>query len=112
MEIAVNTRRMANSSSKTDRKITNNKLYDSFDIIVEREKPIKEREDVVKSLENDTKFHQATTKSPQIEMKKLPAQTEIVSIYEERIHQLEEQLNAKRNEEVSNETWNLFKLFK
>lgn len=94
METTLNAGKKTNSSLQTDLKESINKIYDLREIIVELEKQIKEKDNMVKSLESDIECQKSASDSLQAEMKKLLTQTEIAPTYEEKIHELEEQLES------------------
>lgn len=94
LETALNASKKANSSLQTDLKESISKIYDLREIIVELEKQIKEKDNIVKSLENDIDCQKTTNESLQTEVKSLLSQSEIAPTYEEKIHQLEEQLES------------------
>lgn len=94
METALTDSKKVNSSLQTDLKESISKIFDLREIIVELEKQIKEKDNLVKSLEDDIECQKTTTESLQVEMKNLLTQTEVTPTYEEKIHQLEEQLES------------------
>lgn len=77
-----------------DLKESINKIYDLREIIVELEKQIKEKDNIVKALENDIDCQKITNDSLQTEMKDLLSQSQITPTYEEKIQELEEQLES------------------
>lgn len=94
MEVALSSSKKTNASLQTDLKESINKIYDLREIIVELEKQIKEKDNTIKTLESDIECQKSTADSLQAEMKRLFTQTEITPTYEEKIHQLEEQLES------------------
>ncbi|XP_031624937.1 pericentrin isoform X2 [Contarinia nasturtii] len=94
LEAALNSNKKTNAGLQTDLKESINKIYDLREIIVELEKQIKEKDNMVKALENDIDCQKTTNESLQTEMKSLLSQSEIAPTYEEKILQLEEQLES------------------
>lgn len=94
LETELNASKRSNSSLQTDLKESINKIYDLREIIVELEKQIKEKENIVKLLENDIDCQKTTNETLHTEMKSLLSQSEIAPTYEEKIQQLEEQLES------------------
>lgn len=94
LEVALNSTKKANAILQTDLKESINKIHDLREIIVELEKRIKEKDNIVKSLENDIDCQKTANESLHTEMKDLLSQSEIAPTYEEKIHQLQEQLES------------------
>lgn len=94
LEIELNTNKKNNASLQNDLKESIDKIYDLREIIVELEKQIKEKDNLVKALQNDIDCQKTTNESLQTEMKSLLSQSEIAPTYEEKIQQLEEQLES------------------
>lgn len=94
LEIELNANKKNNASLQNDLKESIDKIYDLREIIVELEKQIKEKDNIVKALESDIDCQKTTNESLHTEMKSLLSQSEIAPTYEEKIHQLEEQLES------------------
>lgn len=94
LETELNDSKKSNSGLQTDLKESIDKIYDLREIIVELEKQIREKNNIVKSLESDIDCQKTTNESLQFDMKELLSQSQITPTYEEKILQLEEQLES------------------
>lgn len=94
METSLESQKLNNSKLQNDLKESINKIYDLREIIVELEKQIKEKDNQLKALEHDMSYQKTANESLQIEVKSLITQTEATPTYEEKIQQLEEQLES------------------
>lgn len=94
IETTLDTSRTNGSKLQNDLKESINKIYDLREIIVELEKQIKEKDNQLKAFEYGMNCQKSANESLQIEMKSLITQTEIAPTYEEKIHELEEQLES------------------
>lgn len=90
----MNTNKKNNASLQNDLRESIDKIYDLREIIVELEKQIKEKDNFVRALQSDIDCQKTTNESLHTEMKSLLSQSEIAPTYEEKIHQLEEQLES------------------
>lgn len=94
MEVSADSYQSSNSKLQTDLKESISKIYDLREIIIELEKQIKEKDNKLRMLEHDMKYQQTANESLQSEMESLITQTEITPAYEEKIYQLEEQIQS------------------
>lgn len=94
METRVDSLQNINSKLQNDLKESISKIYDLREIIVELEKQIKEKDNQVKALEHDNSYQKTANESLTIEMKSLITQTEATPTYEEKIQELQEQLDS------------------
>lgn len=94
MESSLDQSRTSNSKLQTDLKDSINKIYDLREIIVELENQIAEKNLHIKTIEEDVDYQKEANESLQLEMKSLITQTEFTPAYEEKIQQLEDQLES------------------
>ncbi|XP_055300379.1 A-kinase anchor protein 9 isoform X4 [Sitodiplosis mosellana] len=94
LEVTLNASKKKNTTLETDLKESIEKIYELREIIVDLETRIKEKDNEVESLESEIDRKNRTNESLQTEMKSLLSQSEIAPAYQERIQQLEEQLES------------------
>lgn len=94
LEGSLNENKQTNQKLQVDLGLSLEKIEDLREIIREHETNMKEKDNIIRSLKSDINCHKTTNESMQMEMMSLLSQSEIAPTYEEKIQQLEEQLES------------------